>query len=65
MGADGQHLKLRLLQSGKFFDAVAFSVPDEWKQVKMGDKIDVVYYIDMNEWNGRRDVQLKVVDIKI
>ena len=65
MGAEGQHLKLRLLQSGKFFDAVAFSISDEWKKIKMGDKIDLVYYVDMNEWNGLKNIQLKIIDIKI
>jgi len=56
---------LRLLQSGKFFDAVAFSISDEWKKIKMGDKIDLVYYVDMNEWNGLKNIQLKIIDIKI
>jgi len=64
MGTEDQHLKLRLLQSGKFFDVVAFSIPDEWKNIKIGDKIDVVYYVDMNEWNGNRNIQLKIIDMK-
>ncbi|PIT93889.1 single-stranded-DNA-specific exonuclease RecJ [Candidatus Falkowbacteria bacterium CG10_big_fil_rev_8_21_14_0_10_43_11] len=48
----------------KVMDAVAFGVIEEWKQIKVGDKIDLVYYIDMNEWNGRREVQLKIIDLK-
>ncbi len=77
MGAEKQHLKLRLQQSGVLLDAIAFSVPDEWKEIfppgykagrqggqgKIGDEIDLVYYIDINEWNGMKSVQLKIIDL--
>ncbi|MFA6551408.1 MAG: DHH family phosphoesterase [Patescibacteria group bacterium] len=65
MGADGQHIKLKVKSEElKIMDAIAFSVTDDWKRIKVGDKIDLVYYIDMNEWNGRREVQLKIIDLK-
>jgi len=74
MGADSQHLKLKLQQNGKLFDAVAFNIIDEWKKIfargesalggKVGNTIDLVYYVDMNEWNGRSEIQLKIIDIK-
>jgi len=65
MGNEKQHLKLKLQQNKFIFDAVGFSVPDEWKNIKVGDQTDLVYYINMNEWNGSRSVQLKIVDLKI
>ncbi len=65
MGGEEQHLKLKLQSEDKIiFNAVAFNALDEWKEIKIRDMIDVVYYIDMNEWNGRREVQLKIIDIK-
>ena len=64
MGADGRHLKLKLQAENKvLLDAVAFSASEEWKKIKVGDKIDLVYYVDRNEWNGRREMQLKIVDM--
>ncbi len=69
MGADNQHIKLKVQspksesQKLKMLDAIAFSVPDEWKEIKISDKIDLVYYIDINEWNGSRSVQLKIIDL--
>ena len=64
MGADGRHLKLKLQAENKvLLDAVAFSAGEEWKKIKVGDKIDLVYYVDRNEWNGRREMQLKIVDM--
>ena len=66
MGADGRHLKLKLQAENKvLLDAVAFSASEEWKKIKVGDKIDLVYYVDRNEWNGRREMQLKIVDLKV
>jgi len=64
MGNEKQHLKLKLQQDKFIFDAVGFSVPDEWRKVKIGDEIDLVYYIDINEWNGSRNIQLKIIDLK-
>ena len=34
------------------------------KELKPGDKIDMVYSISVNEWNGNRELQLTIEDIK-
>jgi single-stranded-DNA-specific exonuclease len=65
MGIDGQHIKLRL--KGKNFgiiSALGFGQSEDWGHLRIGDKIDIVYYVEMNEYNGRREIQLKIVDIK-
>lgn len=59
MGKKGEHIKFRL----ENLWAVAFNHKEKWQDLKIGDKVDVVYYIDMNEFNGRREVQLKIVDM--
>jgi len=65
MGADSQHIKLKVKSEKlKVMDAIAFSVVDKWKEIKINDTIDLVYYIDINEWNGKREVQLKIIDLK-
>jgi single-stranded-DNA-specific exonuclease len=60
MGVDGQHVKFRF----NGFWAIAFGRSEEWKEFKIGDKVDIVYYIERNEFNGRSEVQMKLVDIK-
>ena len=36
----------------------------EATQRRMGDKIDLVYSVGVNEWNGRREWQLKILDMR-
>jgi single-stranded-DNA-specific exonuclease len=62
VGADGQHLKLALSEGQSTWDAIAFR-QGEWAG-KLGDRIDIVYHIEMNEWNGERRLQLNVQDIR-
>lgn len=65
MGLNGQHLKLRLKndRSG-IIPAIGFNKREKWQDLRVGDKIDIVYYLDLNEFNGKREVQMKIVDIK-
>ncbi len=60
MGQNGQHVKFRF----NGFWAVAFSQAETWKDLKIGDKIDLVYYLEYNQFNGKKNIQLKIVDIK-
>lgn len=65
MGNDKQHMKLKLEQGNKIFSAVGFGLSRDWAAVlRAGDLIDVVYELDINEWQGRREIQMKIVDIK-
>lgn len=70
MGADSQHIKLRLSDSNnnsaivKSFWALAFGDAKKYENIKVGDIIDIVYYLDINDFNGRREAQLKIIDIK-
>ena len=61
VGAGGKHLKLRA--SG--FDAIAFGMGSFSSTLKKGSVIDIVYTIDMNIWNGRKSLQLKLRDIMV
>lgn len=64
MGVDGQHLKLRLrTENSGILNAIGFGQSQQWNDLVIGDKIDIVYYLEMNEFNGRREVQMKIVDI--
>jgi len=60
MGADAQHVKFRF---GNLW-AVGFCQAESCKDFKIGDRLDAVYYLEFNDFNGRKSVQMKIVDIK-
>lgn len=71
MGFDNQHIKLRLSETavptgrGSSFWAISFGSAQEYREFKVGDRIDLVYYLEVNEFNGRKEPQLKIGDIKL
>lgn len=65
VGADGKHLKLRIMnsESGIMVDAIGFGLGEFYDKLKSETLIDIAYTIDMNEWNGNKSLQLKLKDI--
>lgn len=62
LGSEGKHLKMKLGKGEKVVDAIGFNMNDFEIQKNM--KIDAAFSIDLNEWNGKRDIQLKLKDIR-
>jgi len=67
IGAKQNHLKLKLSNpSIKIpFDAVGFGMGEWYGNMKQGMITDVAYTINMNQWNGKTSLQLKIRDITI
>jgi single-stranded-DNA-specific exonuclease len=62
---NGKHLKL-VLDGGPgepVFDAIGFGLGDAARALASGTQIDVVGELNVNEWNGRRQLQLIVKDL--
>lgn len=62
VGNDGKHLKLTLSDGWSTWDAIAFR-QGNWAN-KLPDHIDLVYHLEVNEWNNQRRLQLNVQDIR-
>ncbi len=61
---DDKHLKMTL-RDGKFLvDALAFSQGDRRDEVVIGDKIDIVCNVDINNYTIPRTLQFILVDFK-
>lgn len=59
------HLKLKLEQNGVVFDAIGFNMGDSLKLIEQnGGVIDCVYIVEENQWNGKRQLQLRLKAIK-
>ncbi len=63
VGADGRHLKLMLsVEDGPSLEAIAFRRGEQYNSLP--DTLDVVYYLEVNEWKNQRRVQLNIQDIR-
>ena len=60
-----KHLRLFLRQDDLIFPAIAFNMADKWTLVQSGQPLDIAYTLDVNEWNGEKKLQLKILDIKL
>ena len=58
VGNDGRHLKLTVTDGGGLYDAIAFGQAPSSGEVPA--QVDLAYCVEMNEWQGRRRLQLNV-----
>jgi len=67
IGTANKHLKLKLsdTKTNKQYDAIAFSLGELNSKIRPGDPIDIAYHLDVNEWNNKKTLQLKIRDIKL
>jgi single-stranded-DNA-specific exonuclease len=67
VGSSGEHLKLDLCQestgSGSF-PAIAFSQANHFEHIRAGKPFDICYSLEMNEFRGKKNLQLNIKDIK-
>ncbi|MGM0367237.1 MAG: single-stranded-DNA-specific exonuclease RecJ [Actinomycetota bacterium] len=60
----GKHVKLSLKNSGTSLQAIMFGVGEQVKEkIRIGSKINILYYIQENEWMGNKNIQLVLVDL--
>lgn len=65
MGADAQHVKLEVRDlHGLTLQLLAFSAPEHFF-VDVGTRITVWYQPDINEWNGRRTVEGRLLHVVV
>lgn len=61
---DNKHLKL-ILKSGKvLINAIGFSLGNRRDEIKLGDYIDIVGYLNVNRYNGAKTLQIVVKEFK-
>ncbi len=70
MGAIGQHLKLVIAspishRTKQSFEAVMFNASQWAAKLKAGDRIKIAYSLDLNSYNGKTTLQLKIKDISL
>lgn len=66
LGASGKHMRLLARQRNgkKVHKFVAFSCQPWLEMLELNDTVDLVFQIGLNDWNGRQELQLTIVDLK-
>ena len=65
MGSDAQHVKLDLRDlQGRTLQMLAFNAPEHFF-VEVGTLVSVWYQPDINEWNGRRTIEGRLLHLEV
>ncbi|MEK7327305.1 MAG: DHHA1 domain-containing protein, partial [Chloroflexota bacterium] len=62
IGMDGSHLKLYLSDGTRTVEGIAFR-QSHWLK-NMPNRVDVVYALELNEWQGETKLQMNVKDLR-
>ncbi len=66
LGAQGQHLKLEVTdESGQRVKIMGFRMADRWKELAPSARVDVAFSMSINEWNGRKSAEGRLIDLCI
>ncbi len=59
-----KHLKLGAIQKGTKFDGIGFGMSDVYEIISKNKPFDACYSIELNEYQGQTNLQLRVRDIR-
>ena len=67
VGEGGKHLQCATLnkKTGEYFKCIGFGLGEEWGDLKTDQKVDLLFSLEMNEWNGTKNLQLNIRDIRL
>lgn len=60
---EGKHLKLTLRDDNMIINAIGFNMGDKAEEYRLGDKVDVIGCLEINEYNGMKNIQLNLKDL--
>jgi len=68
VGNGEKHLKLQLRSqdgSPKIFEAIGFSLATDNAHLEIGNAVDIVFNLGVDEWNGNKKIQLELIDLRL
>ena len=65
VGREARHLKFYLKQNEQVYDSIFFGGGEKYSKLDLGSIIDIVFQPEENIWNGYKNIQLKIKDIKV
>lgn len=66
VGADAKHLKMKLFHNGVVLDAIGFGLGSLAPTLfaRGITEVDIMYAIEVNQWNGTRQAELNIKDMR-
>ena len=58
------HLRFSLRQNNITFTGIGFNMADTYELLKNKQPVNLVFKIDVNDWNGEKNLQLRVIDCR-
>lgn len=62
--SEGKHLRLQVVKQGMSINVIGFSMGHMVKNLRMGEYVDILGVLDVNEYNGEEYVQLLLKDLR-
>jgi single-stranded-DNA-specific exonuclease len=59
-----QHLRFSVRQEGTIVTGIGFGMADKIFLLQHNKPVDIVFKIDENEWNGEKNLQMRVIDCR-
>jgi single-stranded-DNA-specific exonuclease len=60
-----QHLRFSIKQNDIHFSGIGFGMADKYALLQNNQLVDIVFTLDLNEFNGQQNLQMKVIDMKL
>ena len=64
VGERKNHLQIRFSQGDVVVKAIAWNMAERLKKLRPDDVCSIAFIPSINEWNGRREVQLEIKDLQ-
>ncbi len=64
VGKSGEHLQFPVQVGDKKFQAIAFRFGEHLDKINPENNYDIAFNLEINEWQGYKKLQLRVVDLK-
>ncbi len=64
IGKDNTHIKMSVHNQNRLFDAIGFSMAEDFSFIQQGDRMDILASIEKNEFRGVQTIQFVISDIR-
>ncbi|MBM7554651.1 single-stranded-DNA-specific exonuclease RecJ [Thalassobacillus pellis] len=65
IGSKQNHLKLQFSKEGTMLDGIAFGMGELFGEISPHANLEAIGELGINEWNGRKKIQLMIKDIRV